>query len=427
MKLVYKTILINTIISISILFIGEWCLYLSIKQKLRTESVEHLLQERVIILEKLNDGMDIDLFKNNVGNTITAKEIETISYVTPVVKDTTLTEQFESEEEEEEEEGELFSTKKIIFDIQHHTKNYRITILKTTDADENLGNSILVILTLSGIIMLLALITINVLVYNKLFSPIYKLIRDVRDFSIHKQTKINAPKTSIIEFAELGNTISNMSKKNIDDYISMKEFTENMAHEVQTPLAVISSKLEQCVQDKHLTESQSQLLGDANKALNKLFNLNKGLSLLTKIENRQYNGNTSINISSLIHERLGYFSDFIEDKNILVSETYSNEIIRIMDVSLAEILLDNILKNAIKHNIESGHITILLEKNTLTISNTGEAPSVETSHLFSRFYSKNTNESLGLGLSIVKKIIDYYQFEIDYEFINGNHQISISF
>ena len=218
-----------------------------------------------------------------------------------------------------------------------------------------------------------------------------------------------------------------MSKKTIEDYTLMKEFTENMAHEIQTPIAVISSKIEQCMQDKHLTEAQSQLLGDANKALNKLFNLNKGLSLLSKLDNKQYTSNQPIKLNSLIKERLSYFSDFIEDKNITISENYNSDVLVNMDISLAETLLDNIFKNAIKHNFEQGKISITTEPNTIIISNTGDEPTVPTEQFFTRFYSKNTNESLGLGLSIIKKIIDYYHFRITYIYINGFHQITIHF
>jgi signal transduction histidine kinase len=90
-------------------------------------------------------------------------------------------------------------------------------------------------------------------------------------------------------------------------------------------------------------------------------------------------------------------------------------------------LLDNIFKNAIKHNFENGKISIVTEPNAIIISNTGDEPTVPTEQFFTRFYSKNTNESLGLGLSIIKKIIDYYHFKITYIYINGFHQITIHF
>jgi hypothetical protein len=209
MKLVYKTILINTIVSISILFIGEWSLYAFLKQKLNQEAVEHLLEEREMMLKKLGKDVNIDLLKNNIGDEINVLEIASVNYITPVLRDTSIIEELEDGEDEEE----VFLSKKIIFDTQQQTKNYRISILKTTDEDEDFGKSIQVILILSGSIMVLVLIGINVLVYNKLFSPVFKLIKDMGGFSVQKLEKINAPKTSTLEFQKLGKIISNMLKK----------------------------------------------------------------------------------------------------------------------------------------------------------------------------------------------------------------------
>lgn len=424
MKLVYKTIIINIIVSLTVLFVGEWSVYAFLKQKINKEAVEHLQTEYHSFIEKLNNGTGIHSFTNNVGDAIDIEDISIIKYSQPIIEDVVLGEVYEDEEEETREQ---FTSKKIIFDITNNKKNYRVCIFKSTDEDEGLKNHTLIILFISGIIMLAVIILINIIVYNKLFSPVYALIRKMNEFSIQKLHKIEPPKTNTYEFQKLAEIISTMSQKNIEDYIVMKEFTENMAHEVQTPLAVISSKIEQCMQDKNLSENQAHLLGEANKSLNKLFNLNKGLSLLSKLDNKQYHTAHEININTIVKERVGYFADFIENKKIQLSELYSNDLVTKMDSALAEVLIDNLLKNAIKHNFEKGKIFIRTEGNKLVFSNTGEEPTVSTEQFFNRFYSKNANESLGLGLSIVKKIIDYYQYKIKYEYTNGEHQISINF
>jgi signal transduction histidine kinase len=424
MKLVYKTIIINIIVSLTVLFVGEWSVYAFLKQKINEEAAEHLLTEQHSFIEKLNSGTDIHAFTNNIGDAINIEDISIIKYSQPIIENVVLDEVYEDEEEEAKE---LFTSKKIIFDITNNHRNYRVCIFKSTDEDEGLENHTLIILFISGIIMLAVIIIINIIVYSKLFSPVYALIRKMNEFSIQKLHKIEAPKTNTYEFQKLAEIISTMSQKNIDGYVVMKEFTENMAHEVQTPLAVISSKIEQCMQDKNLSENQAHLLGEANKSLNKLFNLNKGLSLLSKLDNKQYYTTNQININTIVKERVGYFADFIENKKIQLLELYSNDIVTKMDSALAEVLIDNLLKNAIKHNFENGKIFIKTEGNKLVISNTGEEPTVSTEQFFNRFYSKNANESLGLGLSIVKKIIDYYQFKIDYIYSNGEHQISINF
>ena len=275
--------------------------------------------------------------------------------------------------------------------------------------------------------MLAILVAVNVFVYYKLFSPVNKLIDDVKNFSVQELKKIIPPKTSTQEFAILSNEISKMSEKMISDYSSVREFMENMTHEIQTPLAVINSKIERSFQIKDLTEEQAILLSDAAKAVNKLFMINKGLTLLCKLDNKQFNSSSDVNLNQLIHQRILYFFDFIKNKDITVSDEFLSEITILMDPSLSEILIDNLIKNAIQHNFQNGNIYIHVENNQLIISNTGEIPKEPTTSYFSRFYSQKPYQSLGLGLSIIKKIVTYYGYSISYNYENDLHKIKIDF
>lgn len=418
MKLVYKSILTNTLVSLFILFMGEYSLYVFLKRNIEKETLEHLNIERHIMLDELKSGVSIEAFKHNIGDGLIIQPIKTLQYVSPVIQDETV---------EEEWEEEHFSSKKIIFDIEQENKFYRVSIIKTIDEDEGLSGSMSAIIFISGLCMLAALVLINVLIYHRLFSPVYKLIKEIKTFSVYKLTKISVPKTSTSEFKVLSEEISKMSEKIISDYTSMKEFTENMTHEIQTPLAIINTKIERCLQDKALTEEQANLLSGAAKAVNKLFNISKGLTLLSKLDNQQYVDVTEINISQFIRQRIIYLSDFIEGKGIVLTENYTSDITVSMDSSLCEILIDNLLKNAIMHNIQGGRIIITSQNNSLTILNDGITPKTGTDIFFKRFHSNGANTTLGLGLSIVKKIIEYYNFTIEYRFENGMHFIRVNF
>jgi signal transduction histidine kinase len=94
---------------------------------------------------------------------------------------------------------------------------------------------------------------------------------------------------------------------------------------------------------------------------------------------------------------------------------------------LAEILLDNLISNAIKHNVMGGTLSIGLSKSALAIQNTGEAPRQSTAAFFDRFVKSDPrSRSLGLGLAIVKAICETNGLGITYHFSEGIHQISIS-
>ena len=418
MKLVYKNIVINTVVSLIILLVGEFSLYVFLKNNVEKEAVEHLFMERHFMMMHLKNGVSIDYFKYNIGDELEIDSIDDIKYKKPILQDVDIKEEWEEEH---------FTSKKIIFDVTQNGKAYRISILKTIDEDEGLAGSMSAIIFISGFLMLTLLVVINVFVYHKLFSPVYKLIKDIKKFSVQQSQKITQQKTTTKEFAELGEEISKMSEKMISDYTSIKEFTENMTHEIQTPLAVISSKIERCIQDKNLTEEQAVLMSEAAKAVNKLFNINKGLTLLSKLDNQQYNTIVEVNINQLVKQRVQYFTDFIENKNILISEKYSQEISINIDSSLSEILIDNLIKNAVQHNLQNGEIHIIIEKNQLIISNTGDPLKEPTTKYFDRFYSQKPQQSLGLGLSIIKKIVEYYGYKISYNHLNNLHQITIDF
>lgn len=418
MKIVYKNILINSLISIVILFLGGLALYLFLKSKINTETTEDLYIQQNFIKKRLNSGIDIGVLRYNISDNVEMNEIKFIKYKEPIIENTTI---------KTKEGQESLTVKKIIFDVEQNKKYYRITISKTTNEDKGIEKNMASVMIASGISMVILLVLINVYVYYILFSPFYKLMKSIGKFSVQNLEKIIPPKTNTEEFEILGSKISEMSVKMIDDYNSIKEFIENMTHETQTPLAVINTKVERCLQDKNLTNEQAILLMDAAKAVKNLFNLNKGLSLLCKLDNKQYNSPKQINVNLLMQQRIEYFSDFIENQEIIVVENYSDEITVLMDTYLSEILIDNLLKNAIKHNFEKGKIFISLKNQQLTIANTGIEPTESTDHFFNRFYSQKPQQSLGLGLSIIKKITDYYGYNISYNYINELHQITINF
>ena len=431
MKLVYKNILINTLVSVFILFVGEYSLYFFLKNKIEKETIEHLTFESFFVKNELKEGVSIEYFKHNIGDVLEITPIEKILYSEPIIKDVTVKEEYEDEDEEERSYGrkqeETFTSKQSIFDVTQDNKNYRISITKTVDEDEGMAGSMSAIIFISGISMLFILVLINVFVFNKLFSPVYQLIKDIKNFSIQQNKKIVPPTTSTIEFVSLGQEISRMSEKMISDYASIKEFTENITHEIQTPLAVINSKIERSLQDENLTNEQAVLLSDASKSVNKLFNINKGLTLLSRLENKQFNDPIEINLTELIKQRLNYFSDFIENKKLSINANFSQEVIIHMQESLSEILIDNLLKNAIQHNTQNGNIVITIQNNTLSISNTGLIPKESTEKYFERFHSQTPNQSLGLGLSVAKKIVEYYGYSITYGYQNELHTIAIDF
>ncbi|MBK9800057.1 MAG: HAMP domain-containing histidine kinase [Bacteroidetes bacterium] len=175
-----------------------------------------------------------------------------------------------------------------------------------------------------------------------------------------------------------------MMDKIYSDYQEQKEFTENASHEMQTPLAVIKANLSLLMQSDNLKEDEMNRLQIIENTIKKLASLNKALILLSKIENNQFKESESISIKQFTSKIADNYIDLFQSKNIGLELNLSEDVIVKMNATLAEILLTNLIQNAIRHNIENGKIIIELKQNQLTISNSGESLTIPKEHLFIR-------------------------------------------
>lgn len=238
---------------------------------------------------------------------------------------------------------------------------------------------------------------------------------------------IHFENTNTREFNELNASLNYMTGKMYKDYVNMKEFTENAAHEMQTPVAVVQSKLELLLQDNNLTDEQVQSILDSATALSRLSKLNEGLLLLAKIENNQYETTEEISLAEVSKKYLRLFDEFIKEKQLTIKTTFEGEFTMRLHPLLAGSLITNLLGNAIKYNYKGGIIEIAVSENNYHISNTSMLKAIQPEKLFTRLNtSKDSQESSnGLGLAIVKKIIDVHNLHITYHAQNGIHSFEI--
>ncbi|MCB9290027.1 MAG: sensor histidine kinase, partial [Lewinellaceae bacterium] len=128
----------------------------------------------------------------------------------------------------------------------------------------------------------------------------------------------------------------------------------------------------------------------------------------------------------LIKKKLDQLEPLISAKNLDI-HTNLAEVSMAMDPTLAEVLLNNLLVNAIKHNFSDGRIDISLRKGKLLIRNTGKPLDSSPETLFERFRKgADASPSLGLGLAIVKEICNIYGFKAQYDFQDGWHELSVT-
>lgn len=323
---------------------------------------------------------------------------------------------------------EYITIRRLMFSVNISGVNYKVSVSKSQQETEDLIQLIVSITLAMVILLLLILFIINRFVLNKLWLPFNNTLAQLRQFNLQSKKNLELNDTGINEFKQLNNAVTVMSSQVLKDYESLKSFTENASHEIQTPLAVINLKLELLMQSENFTEQQMNGVETIHDEIRRLSRLNQSLLLLTKIDNRQFGETDEVDLAKIIVKQLNNYEELISARQITLTENIGKTPPVLMNETLAGVLITNLITNAIKHNIDHGSIDIALRENHLSVSNTGNALSCRPEELFERF-KKDTQqpESLGLGLSIIKKICDQYNFKISYDFIDGVHTLRILF
>ena len=323
-------------------------------------------------------------------------------------------------------EKEVITFRQLYTVITVNGHNYEVTIREPQTETEDLLGLIFSITFIIAAFFIMLLFIINRLLLQKVWKPFQHTLSQIQRFNLSKQNEITVQSTDITEFTELNNAVLSMSGKVNKEYQSLKNFTENASHEMQTPLAILNAKLDLLIQNDNLSEKESGQLQEMYEAVTRLARLNKSLLLLTKIENRQYSESDSIQLDQLINEKLLQFADLIKARNLTVETDIQPTTLK-LNHHLADIVINNLLGNAIKHNLDNGSITISLEQNELMISNTGKQDHVDPDKVFDRFQKSTESEGLGLGLAIVKQICDQYNFMIQYSLVEDLHIVRLIF
>lgn len=335
---------------------------------------------------------------------------------------------FSTEHYHNSKEHEVESFRKLQFLITVKGQNYIAIVKKSEQETEDIIQLILIITFSVIIFLLLILFVANRFLLAKIWKPFNHILEQLKQFNLSSKNKIIPQKTDIKEFAELNDAALLMSEKVSKDYESLKNFTENASHEIQTPLAIIKNKIELLLQSENLDKTQIDSIQILNDAASKLSRLNQSLLLLAKIENRQFESTEKVNFSKIIHECIENFEELASIKNISIQKNISENIFIKINDSLAEILVSNIILNSIRHNFHNGKITIGLNEKWMEVSNTGNQPDENTGVFFERFKkSSSTTDSVGLGLAIVKTICDTYGFGVSYSYKEGIHLIRVDF
>jgi signal transduction histidine kinase len=203
-------------------------------------------------------------------------------------------------------------------------------------SDSELVSAVMIIQLLILILLFIGLTFINRNLSQTIWKPFYIILDRLRNYKIDEDTALALPASTTSEFRALNAAITHLIDRSRAAYQVQKEFTENAAHELGTPLAICRTKLELLAQTKELTEEQAELVGSLLEATDRIARLNKNLLLLSKIENRQFFESETIDLLTVVTKALDAYKDQTNGKRIFLKCSIADHAVIITNTSLLE-------------------------------------------------------------------------------------------
>ncbi len=419
MKLLNKTSLIIVTVALFIFFLGGIAFYKIIQAMIINQVDRELVTQRHNIVNELNSFLHLENAYLITENKIQIENVDMSFHMEEMYKDTVLYDKREK----------LFAPYRMIrFHAFVNEKNYKISIFRSMLEAENLIEQIVINMTFMLLALVLAMFFLNRYFFRRIWDDFFFSVNKVKKYNLRDDPNLELPFSEVEEFQMMNQVFEKLTQRIHQDYTSLKEFTENASHEIQTPLSIMRAKIELLLQHPGYTNDQIALISSLNEAVNRLSNINKVLILLTRIENNQFPELSKVRLKERVIYHIDNFQEVIEARNISLTHEMDEAVEINVNTALADILIINLIKNAIRHNFDDGKIKIVVASDGFEISNTGPNSGIPADQLFDRFVrTQNASDSLGLGLSLVKKICELYDYDITYTYEDELHIIKVRF
>lgn len=276
----------------------------------------------------------------------------------------------------------------------------------------------------SFILVLSIILIINKNYENKKLEEIIHLIEEINK----KNYNLNIKGTDETMISKLKNEmyktvvmLKNDADNSLKDKIIIKTYLEDISHQLKTPLTVINISLDNLIDNPNMAEkNRNEFISKISKEVTNINNLIQNLLKLSKFDVNVINFiNKSVSIKEFINKSIDKISLIADLKNINIKVNILNDFNLNIDLNWQIEALTNIVKNAIEHSNENDIVYINCNDNKIyskiEVINNGTINKNEMNKIFDRFYTnkKNCSESVGIGLSLAKNIIEKNNGKID--------------
>ena len=229
-------------------------------------------------------------------------------------------------------------------------------------------------------------------------------------------------------FNQIGIAINKMAKELSGTETLRTDFIANVSHELKTPLAVMGNYATMLRRPGITEEEKNEYANAISEAARRLAQLITNILKLNKLENQQIFPTKQVfDLGEQLCQCLLGFEDAWEAKNLAIETDIQDNVQIQSDPELLSLVWNNLISNAVKFTPEGGTVSVSLETDaeyvTVSVSDTGCGMKPETGmHIFEKFYQGETSHSTqgnGLGLALVKRVVDILSGEIGVRSVYG--------
>lgn len=324
--------------------------------------------------------------------------------------------------------GGLHHYRQIAFTVEAGGTWHLVTVAMPLEHTEQLLH-LIVVVSLALVALLMAVFyLVNRRAAQRLMKPLYLTVDQLRDYSPASGPELFLPQTDIDEFAILNNSIGAMSQRVRQDFRRMKDFTAHAAHELQTPVAVVRTGLDNLLQTVSLSKTEAQQLEGIERALENMVRLQRSLLMLASVEAGQFEKADLVDFKRLTKQKLDELRERLGNAGLELTTSLEPFAVR-SNENLCQSLVSNLLRNAIGYNRPGGSIRVLLNSERLAVSNTSYLPALDFELLYQPFYRHaDTRQSgNGLGLPIVREICESNGWYLEYAYLEERHHFTVFF
>jgi signal transduction histidine kinase len=334
------------------------------------------------------------------------------------VSDTTLYEEIDYSKRAIE--GEIFEYRVISATFESNGNYYLIEIGKSINNIVAFQKLVKKFTFFFLLVLMAVTILFELLTTQYLLRPFSRIIERLKASDHPKNFDYTPVRTSTSDFKELEENIHGLMRKIESAFNEERDYISNISHELLTPISIIRTKLDNFVQTTHLTDDEMVRIIESKVTLGRLTKLVRTLLLLSRIDNEEYLLADRVSLNELLRSLATDFQEHFEQKKLEFELAVPEENLEIQgNRELLHILFFNLVNNAIKYTPEKGRISLRLHAEgdipVVDIADNGIGiPEENLPFIFTRFKKfQESGNNFGLGLALVKKIVDYQHFTIE--------------